>query len=92
MDMRYNTKVRRAMNDEYVRTSKKKAELENKLVFISQQLSNDEVKNTKTYKEYLELKQEAEIIQKEIYRLIIEFEIWDKAIKLCMNIVDEESK
>lgn len=90
--MRYNTKVRRAMNDEYVRTSKKKAELENKLVFIYQQLSNDEVKNTKTYKEYLELKQEAEIIQKEIYRLIIEFEIWDKAIKLCMNIVDEESK
>ena len=89
---RYNTKVRQAMSDEYVRTSKEKATLENKLFLISQQLSSDEVKNTKTYKEYLELKYEAETIQKEIYRLSIEFEIWDKAREICMDIADEKSK
>ena len=88
---RYNTKVRRAMSDEYVRTSKEKARLENELVTISQQLADDEFKNNTSYKEYKELKHKAETIQREIYRLYIEHETWDKARGICMDIADEEA-
>ena len=87
---RYNTKVRQAMSDNYVRTSKEKAKLENELLATSQQLTSEETKSTMTYKDYMELKQKAEIIQREIYRLSIEHEIWDEAREICMDIADEE--
>lgn len=87
---RYNTKVRQAMSDNYVRTSREKVKLENELITISRQITNDEVKSTMTYKDYMELKQKAETIKRDIYRLSIEFEIWDKAREVCMDIADEE--
>lgn len=88
---RYNTKVRQAMSDEYVRTSKEKTKLENELFTISQQLVDNEFKNNTSYKEYIELKHKAETIQTEIYRLGIEHEIWDKAREICMDIADGEA-
>ena len=89
---RYNTKVRQAMSNKYTETSKKKADLENEWCLISQQLSSNEAKNTKTYKEYLEMKQKAETIQREINRLSIEREVWDEAREICMDIADEEAR
>ena len=89
---RYNTKVRQAMSNKYKETSKKKADLENELYLVSHQLSSNEAKNTKTYKEYLDLRQKAETIQREINRLSIEREIWNKAREICMDIADEEAR
>ena len=88
---RYNTKVRQAMSDKYKETSKKKAELENELYAISIQLTKDEIKKTMTYSEYMELNQQAKVIQTEIDRLNIERDVWDKAREICMDIADEEA-
>ena len=87
---RYNTKVRQEMSNKYKETSQKKAELENEWCLISQRLSSNETKNTMTYKEYLDLKQKAETIHREINRLSIEREVWDEAREICMDIADEE--
>ena len=87
---RYNTKVRQAMSNKYKETSKKKKELEDELCLISYHLSSNETKNTLTYKEYCDLKQKAETIQREINRLSIENKVWDEAREICMDIADEE--
>lgn len=67
-----------------------KGKFENELLAISQQLTSEETKSTMTYKDYMELKQKEETIQREIYRLSIEHEIWDEAREICMDIADEE--
>lgn len=89
---RYNTKVRQAMSDKYVKSSQKKKELEDEWCLISQKLSNNETRNAMKYNEYCEMKQKAETIQREINRLSIEREVWDMARELCMDIADEEAK
>lgn len=83
----YNTKVRQAISDEYVKYSKKESEVIKNIEQIALRLANE--KDILTYSEYLKLKNEAESLQRKAEKLQIEIDIWDKARELCLNVADE---
>lgn len=83
----YNTKVRQAISDEYVRCSKEKSRVIKSIEQISFRLANE--KDVLTYSEYLELKNETEYLQRRAGELQIEIDTWDKARELCLNVADE---
>lgn len=87
---KYNTKVRRAMSEELVKTSKLLSEVRRELEKTNNQLNNESVKLTMSYSEYIKLKEKAEKLLDRAYRLSIENEIWDKAREICMDIADEK--
>lgn len=84
---RYNTKVRQAISDAYVDTSKEKSKLSVRLWDIVDSLENN--KDTMTYSEYVALRKEAADIEKQIERLSIELDVWDRAREICLNVADE---
>lgn len=87
---RYNTKVRRAMSEEWVKTSKLRFEVGRELEKINSQLNDRDVKTYMSYSEYVKLEEKAKELQDRAYRLTIENEVWDKARDICMDIADEE--
>lgn len=84
---KYNTKVRQAISDEWVRCSKRKAEMEKKYEKIALQLANDN--GILTHKQYLKLSGDAEYLRRKIEDLCVELDTWDKAREICLNIADE---
>lgn len=87
---KYNTKVRRAMSEELVKTSKLRAKVRKELEKTNNQLNDKNVKLTMPYSEYVQLKEKVKELQDKSYRLSIESEIWDKAREICMDIADEK--
>ena len=84
---KYNTKVRQAISDEWVRCSKQKAEMEKEYEKIALQLANDN--GILTHKQYLKLSGDAEHLRRKIEDLGVELDTWDKAREICLNIADE---
>lgn len=84
---KYNTKVRQAISDELVRCSKEKAEAEKEFEKLALQLANDG--GNLTHKQYLKLSGDAEYLRRKIEDLGVEFDTWDKAREICLNIADE---
>lgn len=87
MVKKYNTKVRQAISDEYVRCSKEKAEAEKEFEKLAVQLANDD--GILTHKQYLKLSGDAEYLRRKIEDLGVELDTWDKAREICLNIADE---
>lgn len=83
----YNTKVRQAISDEYVRCSKEKSKTMKNIEQISLRLVNE--RNILTYSEYLKLKDEAECLRRKAESLQIEVDTWDKAREICLDVTDE---
>ena len=69
---KYNTKVRQAISDEYVRCSKQKAEMEKEYEKIALQLANDN--GILTHKQYLKLSGDAEYLRRKIEDLGVELD------------------
>lgn len=84
---KYNTKVRQAISDEWVRCSKEKAEAEIEFERLAVQLANDG--GNLIHKQYLKLSGDTEYLRKKIEDLGIELDTWDKAREICLNIADE---
>lgn len=86
---KYNTKIRQAINNEYVKCSKRKNQLTRDLEEIAVKL--EENKNTLTYNKYISLENEASRLHQEIKNEKIKIDVWDMAREICLNIVDEMS-
>lgn len=84
---KYNTHVRQAISDEYIKSSKEKQKLNEQYINICRQL-HDGV-DTLPYNEYIRLEKETECIFNAIRAVEIELNIWDKAREICLNIADE---
>ena len=84
---KYNTKVRQAISDEWVRCSKQRAETGKEYEKIALQLANDN--GILTHKQYLKLSGDAEHLRRKIEDLGVELDTWDKAREICLNIADE---
>ena len=87
MDMnKYNTKVRQAISEEYVKCSKRKQELINEINIITVRLSEAD---TLLYKEYKRLETERESLWKEVEVETIKLDVWDMAREICLDVADE---
>lgn len=84
---KYNTRVRQAISEEYVKCSKRKQELTNDVNIITVRLSNEA--DTLSYREYRRLETENERLLKMIETEKIKLDIWDMAREICLNIADE---
>lgn len=83
----YNTKVRQTISDKLVECSKNRAEAMKEFEKTSLRLANE--MDILTYKQYLELKDKASYLHKEIEMLSVEIDTWDKAREICLNLADE---
>lgn len=84
---KYNTRVRQAMSEEYVKSSKKKAQLQRKCEDILESLATG--KDNLSYNEYVALEEKARKIQRQYEDEQIRFDIWDQAREICLNVADE---
>lgn len=84
---KYNTQVRQAMSDAYVECAKNKRKITDEIMHIEQKLENE--KNTITHVEYIELKHRIDYLNNILNNLDIEFNVWDEAREICLNIADE---
>lgn len=87
---RYNTRVRQAISDKYVECTKRKQEIGTQLLILRNKLTSfmdDEI--TLTYTDYTNLKSSIDELNRELKRLDIERDIWDKAREICLDIADE---
>lgn len=84
---KYNTRVREAMSEEYVKSSKKKAQLHRKCEDILESLATG--KDNLSYNEYVALEEKARKIQRQYEDEQIRFDIWDQAREICLNVADE---
>lgn len=84
---KYNTLVRQAISDEYVRCSKERQLIQGKIIDASQRLANG--KNTLSYSDYIDLKNYIFKLESQHSSLTVELNTWDKAREICLNIADE---
>jgi len=84
---KYNTLVRQAISDEYVRCSKERKSIQDKIIDASQRLANG--KDILSYSEYVELKSYVAELESQYSSLTVELNTWDKAREICLNIADE---
>ncbi len=87
---KYDTRVRQAISDEYVRCSKERKNVQTTLIELSQRLTNE--KDTLSYSEYLNVKRYCDELQTVYSNLTVEMNTWDKAREICLNIADESAK
>lgn len=83
----YNSQVRRAISEEYVRCSKECNEVHKELVKTQQRLADCE--DLLTYHDYIKLQKEETKLLTRYSTLQIELNIWDKAREVCLNVADE---
>lgn len=83
----YNSNVRRAISDEYVKCSKRKQDLMDRQRTISDKIAQGYY--TLSYPEYLRLRDEQKILEKVIYEEELILSVWDQAREICLNIADE---
>lgn len=84
---KYNTRVRQAISDEYIKCSKEKQKLNEQYTCICRRLRDEA--DTLPYNEYIRLEKETERIFNAIHVVEIELHIWDQAREICLNIADE---
>lgn len=84
---KYNTRVREAMSEEYVKSSKKKAQLQRQYEKVLERLDTEVSKLC--YNEYITLQKRAEDLKWLYEDEQIRFDTWDKAREICLNIADE---
>lgn len=84
---KYNTKVRQAISDEYIKCSKNRAEAMREYEEIAIRLANEMDKLTHT--QYMALQDRANYLRREMEELSIRIDTWDKAREICLNIADE---
>lgn len=84
---KYNTRVRKAMSNEYVKCSERLEEARKELDSICMKLS-DEYK-TISHIEYEALTTRQKSLMSKIDGLILERNTWEKAREICLNIIDE---
>lgn len=86
---KYNTRIRQAISDEFVRCSKERIEVQTEILSINKQLADE--KDTMPHSVYCYLKERAAWLEKRLRDLCIELNTWDKAREICLNIADDES-
>lgn len=86
---KYNTRVRQAISERYVATTKEKCRLSREYEDVFIRLQNGEEKNRLTYNKYIELEHKAKELEKKISKIKIEINIWDQAREICLDIADE---
>ena len=84
---KYNTRVRQAISEEYVKCSKRKNDFLNEHVIVSTRLMSEA--DTLPYTEYKQLEKENEYLLQMIKTEEIKLNIWDMAREICLNIADE---
>lgn len=84
---KYNTRVIRAMSEEYVKSSKKKTQLQKEYADVSDLIENS--KDKLTYREYIALQNQSEDLKRQYEDEQIRFDIWDQAREICLNVADE---
>lgn len=84
---KYNTRVRQAMSDEYVKCSKTKCQLSREYEKVLEMLKTE--KDTLSYRKYKELECKAEDLKAQYETEKIRLDVWDVAREICLNIADE---
>lgn len=83
----YNTRIRQAISDEYVKCSKQREEYAYRYGDLTTRLINE--RDTLLHTEYIQICEERD----ELVRLMriedIKLDIWDQAREICLNIADE---
>jgi hypothetical protein len=85
---KYNTSVRHAISDKYVEYSKTKAMMIRERGNIIERLRVET--KTLSYEDYISLQEKADRLSKEIEKLNVQIDIWDKAREICLNIAEEQ--
>ena len=85
----YDTRVRHAISDEYVRVTKEKREIINEMIEVEEKLNDPDTKMQMSYAEYVELEKKEKELEAAMNKLKIERDVWDQAREICMNIADE---
>lgn len=75
------------MSEEYVKSSKKKAQLQKKCENILESLATS--KDKLSFNVYTALKEKAEILQRQYEDEKVRLDIWDQAREICLNVADE---
>lgn len=83
----YNTRIRQAISDEYVKCSKKIEEYEREYAVISVRLASE--KDTLTYTEYRRLEDRHNFLSRMQEVQAFKLDVWDQAREICLNIADE---
>lgn len=84
---KYNTRVRQAMSEEYVKSSKKKVQLQREYKKVLERLDTETSKLC--YNEYITLQKRAEDLKQLYEDEQIRFDTWDKAREICLNVTNE---
>ena len=84
---KYNTRVRQAMSEEYVKCTKRKSDTFKKIVKIENRLRDES--ETLTYKEYITLEKEREYLLRRYDMEDVRLSVWDMAREICLSIADE---
>lgn len=84
---KYNTRVRQAMSDEYVKCAKRKTQLLKKYEEVAERLKIE--KDTLSYRQYKELECKADDLKRQHEYEKIRHDVWAQAREICLNIADE---
>jgi hypothetical protein len=82
----YDTRIRQAISDEYVRCSNEINIIRKDIHLIEDKLKK---KDCYSYADYIILEKNYENLKRELSELCIEIETWDKAREICFKIADE---
>lgn len=83
---KYNTRIRQAISDEYVKCSNEINIIRKDIHLIEDKLKK---KDCYSYAAYIILEKNYENLKRELSKLYIEKETWDKAREICLNIADK---
>lgn len=84
---KYNTRVRQAMSDEYVKCAKRKSQLLREYEEVVERLKIE--KDTLSYRQYKELECKTDDLKRQYEHEKIRHDVWDQAREICLNIADE---
>lgn len=83
----YNTRIRQAISDEYVKCSKQRQEYTNLYGDLTARLIDG--RDTLLHTEYIQICEERDEIVKLMRLEDIKLDVWDQAREICLNIADE---
>lgn len=87
MENKYNAATYKAISYKFIECSKLMKQKKDELAIITDRLDNSI--ETMYHQGYLELKGKYDRISQEINDLSVELNTWDKARKICLNVIDE---
>ncbi len=87
---KYDTRVRQAISDEFVRCSKERMKVHAEIISITTQLADE--KDTLPYSTYCRLEERVARLEKYHMELCTELNTWDRAREICLNVADDESE